>query len=166
MSNLPSGRGRRDQGADAASRWFRTHKRRRGKPTPIVPTGSSSRIAPIGTFLALLLTSPLESAAGWRCSCCGTAAAESRTSTPVPGTLPEPPSELPAPLVGTLVDGVADLQDAVAILVDLAQRSVLSLKHEGGDVRVSLHTATDDPALRSYERVFLVGAVRQWRLGR
>ena len=112
-------------------------------------------VAPIGSFLALLLTLAIGVGGGVAVFLLWYSRGREPHVDPVPGTLPEPPSDLPAPLVGTLVDGVADLQDAVAILVDLAQRDVLSLKHEGGDVRVSLHTATDDPALRSYERVFL-----------
>jgi hypothetical protein len=75
----------------------------------------------------------------------------------VPATLDEPPSDLPAPLAGLLVDGVADLRDAVAILFDLARRGALSLKHEAGaEVRVVLHRSTEDPALQRYERVLLV----------
>ena len=55
------------------------------------------------------------------------------------------------------MDGAADLQDAVAILFDLARRGVLSLKQEqGADVRVQLHRATEDPSLARYERVLLV----------
>ncbi|HEY2593134.1 MAG TPA: DUF2207 domain-containing protein, partial [Chloroflexota bacterium] len=75
----------------------------------------------------------------------------------VPATLDEPPSDLPAPLAGTLVDGVADLRDAVAILFDLARRGALSLKQEeGAEVRVVLHRSTEDPSLQRYERVLLV----------
>jgi hypothetical protein len=79
----------------------------------------------------------------------------------VPRTLEEPPSHLPGPLVGTLVDGVADLEDAVATLVDLAQRGVLRMKHERGDVRLSLQMPTEDPSLRPYERVLLVALFGQ-----
>jgi hypothetical protein len=52
------------------------------------------------------------------------------------------------------------LQDAVAALVDLGERGVLTLRDERlrnttTDVRVTLHGSADDPALRSYERVLL-----------
>ena len=42
---------------------------------------------------------------------------------PVPATLTSPRPTCPRPLAGTLVDGAADLQDAVAILFDLARRA-------------------------------------------
>lgn len=74
----------------------------------------------------------------------------------VPPMLDTPPSDLPAPLVGTLVDGVADLRDAVATLVDLAQRGVLEMTEDRGDVQVRLRTAAEDPSRRGYERVLLV----------
>src|SRR5262249_58351088 len=73
----------------------------------------------------------------------------------VPPRLDQPPSDLPAPLAGTLVDGSADLQDAIATLVDLADRGVLTLHEADNDVRVTLHRPVDDSALRPYERVLL-----------
>ena len=33
---------------------------------------------------------------------------------------------------------------------------MVSLKHEGADVRVALHRSTEDPSLQRYERVLLV----------
>jgi hypothetical protein len=114
-------------------------------------------VAPIGNFLVLLLT--LAVVAGGGAGLFVLWYTRGRQPT-IPGTPPtsveEPPSDLPAPLAGTLVDGVADLQDAVATLVDLGQRGVLSLEQRDGDVSVSLHRRTMDPALRSYERVLLV----------
>ncbi len=81
----------------------------------------------------------------------------------MPGVLDSPPSDLPAPLAGTLVDEVADVQDAVATLVDLGERGFLQLAFEpsadglsgGQDVRISLKARFDDPRLRQYERVLL-----------
>ena len=42
--------------------------------------------------------------------------------------LPEPPSDLPAGMVGTLIDERADLQDVIATLLDLAKRGVLEIE--------------------------------------
>ena len=44
--------------------------------------------------------------------------------------LPEPPSDLPAGMVGTLVDERADLQDVIATLLDLAKRGLLEIEEE------------------------------------
>jgi uncharacterized protein (TIGR04222 family) len=75
----------------------------------------------------------------------------------VPPIIETPPSDLPAPLAGTLVDEVADAQDAVATLVDLAQRGFLTLADtDGGDAVVTLEASFDDARLRQYERVLLV----------
>jgi hypothetical protein len=41
--------------------------------------------------------------------------------------LPEPPEELPAGMVGTLLDEQADMQDIIATLVDLARRKAISI---------------------------------------
>jgi uncharacterized membrane protein YgcG len=48
--------------------------------------------------------------------------------------LPEPPSDLPAPIVGTLVDESADMQDILSGILDLARRGVLEIEevHEPG----------------------------------
>jgi hypothetical protein len=87
----------------------------------------------------------------------------------VPAVLDSPPSDLPAPLAGTLVDEVADVQDAVATLVDLGERGFLQLAFEpsadglggGQDVRISLKARFDDPRLRQYERVLLTALFGQ-----
>ena len=42
--------------------------------------------------------------------------------------LPEPPSDLPAGLVGTLVDESADMQDILATILDLARRGALEIE--------------------------------------
>src|SRR5262249_24493074 len=89
-------------------------------------------VAPIGGFLVLLLS--LAVAAGGSVALVFvwyTRVREPRVG-PVPARLDQPPSELAPPLAGTLVDGSADLQDVVAILVDLTRRGVLSLKEEAG----------------------------------
>ena len=44
--------------------------------------------------------------------------------------IPEPPSDLPAGMVGTLVDERADNKDVIATLVDLARRGVLAIQEE------------------------------------
>ena len=42
--------------------------------------------------------------------------------------LPEPPSDLPAGMVGTLIDESADMQDILATVLDLARRGALTIK--------------------------------------
>ena len=44
--------------------------------------------------------------------------------------IPEPPSDLPAGMAGTLVDERADTKDVIASLVDLARRGVLAIQDE------------------------------------
>ncbi len=44
--------------------------------------------------------------------------------------LPEPPSDLPAGMAGTLVDESADLQDVLATILDLARRGVIEIEEE------------------------------------
>lgn len=82
-----------------------------------------------------------------------------------PHRLQEPPSDLPAPLAGTLVDEVADVQDAVAILSDLAERGIVTLDEvedsslvgSPRDARVTLNSAPVEQILREYERLLLAG---------
>ncbi len=114
-------------------------------------------VAPLANFLVLLLSVAIVAGG----SVALVLVWYSRVREPhvgeVPATLEAPPSDLPAPLAGTLVDGAVDLRDAVAILFDLARRGVLSLKQEdGAEVRVVLHRSTEDPSLQRYERVLLV----------
>ena len=113
-------------------------------------------VQPIGAFLVVLLTLVVGAGGGIGLFLLWYTRGREPDVGRLAGPVEEPPSDLPAPLAGALVDGVADVQDAVAILVDLAQQGVLSLKHENGDVRVGLHRRTEDPGLRSYERVLLV----------
>ena len=78
--------------------------------------------------------------------------------------LQEPPSELPAPLAGTLIDEVASEREVVAALVDLGDRGILRLADEQNsalagsqsDVRIKLETSLDDERLRGYERALLM----------
>ena len=117
-------------------------------------------VAPIGGFLVLLLSLGIAGAGGIALVLVWYSRVREPSVGPVPPRLEQPPSDLAPPLAGTLIDGSADLQDAVAILIDLARRGVLSLKEEpgqfGSDVRVVLHRATEDSALEPYERVLLV----------
>lgn len=82
----------------------------------------------------------------------------------VPPVLEEPPSDLPPGLVGTLVDQKADVQDAVATLLDLAQRGVLRITEEPSvpgkrrDYRLTLIPMDPAPDLHPLERA--CGSVR------
>jgi hypothetical protein len=117
-------------------------------------------VAPIASFFVLLLSLAIAAGGGIALVLLWYSRVREPKVGPVPARLEQPPSDLAPPLAGTLVDGSADVQDAVAILVDLARRGVLSLKEEatpyGPDVRVALHRPTEDPALERYERVLLV----------
>src|SRR5581483_11323657 len=76
--------------------------------------------------------------------------------------LEAPPSDLPAPMVGTLLDERADEHDVVASLVDLANRGVLRisplpeapLPGWTADYEIERLT-TDESGLRGYERQLL-----------
>jgi hypothetical protein len=117
-------------------------------------------VAPIAGFLVLLSSLAIAAGGGIALVLLWYIRVREPRVGPVPARLDLPPSDLAPPLAGTLVDGSADVQDAVAILVDLARRGALSLKEEaapfGPDVRVALHRPTEDPALERYERVLLV----------
>jgi len=115
-------------------------------------------LAPVATFIALLLTLAIAVGGGVGVFMVWYSRGREPSVGSAPLVLDTPPSSLPAPLAGTLVDGSADLQDAVATLVDLAGRGVLTLAEEPGappDVRVTLRGPIDDPTLRLYERVLL-----------
>ncbi len=49
---------------------------------------------------------------------------------PVPEYITEPPSDLPAALVGTLVDEKAELKDIIAAIIDLAHRGALRMEEK------------------------------------
>jgi hypothetical protein len=115
-------------------------------------------LAPILTFLTLLLTLAIAVGGGVGLFMLWYSRGREPAIGPTPPVMDQPPSDLPAPLAGTLIDGSADLQDAVASLVDLGEQGVLTLKELPGarpDVLVTLHRSADDPALRLYERVLL-----------
>lgn len=73
----------------------------------------------------------------------------------------QPPADLPAGLVGALVDERADLQDILATLIDLARRGYLTITEEKGrgvlSTRDYIYRRTDKPLddLRHYEKLFI-----------
>ncbi len=77
--------------------------------------------------------------------------------------LPDPPSDLPAGMVGTLIDERADLQDVIATLLDLARRGVLEIEETQEPGFLGIGTKTDftyrlksqDVELRPYETLFI-----------
>ncbi len=91
----------------------------------------------------------------------------------VPPSLSEPPGDLPPAVAGTLVDGRADVQDAVATLVDLARRGVLRIVEEsrprmgrmGRDFRLELLEEKPE-GLRDYERTILDSLFAEGRTAR
>jgi hypothetical protein len=78
-------------------------------------------------------------------------------------TVSAPPSDLPAPLAGTLLDQQADVQDAVATLVDLGNRGVLRMTQieeptwmgPARDYEIERLQA-GDAGLREHERLLLL----------
>jgi hypothetical protein len=120
-------------------------------------------VAPIATFLSLLLTIGILGGGGafvfWLWFTNGRDPAVGA----VPPRLDQPPSDLPAPVAGTLVDEVASEREVVAALVDMADRGLLDLTDvhnpqlvgSATDVRINLRAALDDARLRGYERALL-----------
>jgi hypothetical protein len=77
--------------------------------------------------------------------------------------LPEPPSELPPGMVGTLLDERADMEDIMSTLLDLARRGVLEIEEEKEPGFLGIGSTTDfiyrlkpnNVALRPYENLFV-----------
>lgn len=77
--------------------------------------------------------------------------------------LPEPPSDLPPSVAGTLVDEEADMEDILAGMVDLARRGVMEMEETEekgflgiGSTRDFVYRLKDRPAtLRPYEKTLL-----------
>jgi hypothetical protein len=121
-------------------------------------------VAPIGDFVALLLTLGLLGGGAAVLVIVWFSSGRDPRVGSAPPRLQQPPSSLPAPLAGTLVDEVASERDAVAALVDLAGRGLVHLQDEqnpellgsGTDVRITLAAKLDDPRLRGYERALLM----------
>jgi uncharacterized membrane protein YgcG len=78
---------------------------------------------------------------------------------PVADYLPEPPSDLPPALVGTLIDERADMHDIISTLVDLARRGYLTMTEEARD-HLFARTSKGEGDLRPYEKLFLNGIFR------
>lgn len=117
----------------------------------------------IGSFLSLVLALGIVAGGGvllllrWR------ARGQDPSVGAVPPLLDGPPSDLPAPVVGTLIDENAQPRDVVAALVDLGQRGLVTLEPTAApkstktddDVLVHLHVSLDEHDLRPYERTLL-----------
>ncbi len=81
----------------------------------------------------------------------------------VPTYLPEPPSDLPPGMAGTLIDENADTRDVLATIVDLARRGYLHMEEIGEDDDSGfsntdyLYTRMKEPddSLRPYETYLL-----------
>lgn len=77
--------------------------------------------------------------------------------------IPEPPSDLPAGMVGTLVDERADTKDVIATLVDLARRGVLAIQEEsqpglfgiGKTQEFTYHLENAALPMRPYEKLLV-----------
>jgi len=81
----------------------------------------------------------------------------------IPTYLPEPPSDLPPGMAGTLIDEKADTKDVLSSIVDLARRGYLRMEEIGEDDDSGfsssdfLYTKLKEPddALRPYEHYLL-----------
>ncbi len=77
--------------------------------------------------------------------------------------IPEPPSDLPPGMVGTLIDERADTKDVMATVVDLARRGVLAIQEEkpagskgsGGTPDYIYHLENPALPMRDYERLLV-----------
>ena len=78
--------------------------------------------------------------------------------------LPEPPSDLPAGMVGTLIDESADMQDILATVLDLARRGALEIEETQEPGFLGIGTISDfvyrrksgfSETLRPYEDTLL-----------
>lgn len=77
--------------------------------------------------------------------------------------IPEPPSDLPAGMVGALIDERADAKDVIATLVDLARRGVLAIQEEskpglfgiGSTQEFTYHLENADLPMRPYEKLLV-----------
>lgn len=77
--------------------------------------------------------------------------------------LPEPPSDLPAGVAGTLVDEKADMKDIIATIVDLARRGVITMteRQERGFLGFgtrhdfTLQLVDTEQPLRPYEKTLI-----------
>ena len=77
--------------------------------------------------------------------------------------IPEPPSDLPAGMVGTLIDERADTKDVMATLVDLARRGVLAIQEEskpglfgiGKSQEFTYHLENAALPMRPYEKLLV-----------
>jgi hypothetical protein len=120
-------------------------------------------LAPIGTFLGLLLTIAIAGGGGAFLFWLWFSNGRDPAIGAVPRRLEQPPSYLPAPVVGTLVDEVAGAKEVVAALVDMADRGLIQLTDiqnphlvgSGTDVRITLQAGMNDTRLRAYERALM-----------
>lgn len=123
----------------------------------------SQTVAPIGGFVSLLVTALVLAGGGGLLLFLWLTRGRDPGVGRVAPVLDRPPSNLPAPLAGTLVDEVADARDAVATLVDLAQRGVVTLTDVRNpelvgsqqDVQIERHDGPAADRLRRYERTLL-----------
>ncbi len=92
----------------------------------------------------------------------------------VPEYITEPPSDLPAGIVGTLIDEHADMKDLIASMLDLAKRGALRMEEQKKDSKWGFgvsrefifHLADEDKAIYPHEkrllkRIFATNGVMQ-----
>ena len=121
-------------------------------------------VGPIADFVALLLTLAILGGGGAVLFFVWHSNGRDPAIGAVPSELEAPPSNLPAPVAGTLVHEGASQREAVATLVDLAGRGIVHLVEEQhqqligshADVRITFETTLNDERLRGYERELLM----------
>jgi len=81
----------------------------------------------------------------------------------VPEVISEPPSQLPAGIVGTLVDEHADVKDIIASIIDLAHRGALRMEEQkkegflgiGSGSDFVFHLQDESKAVRPFEKTLI-----------
>ena len=111
---------------------------------------------PIGNFLALLLTLGILAGGGIFLFFAWYSNGRDPAVGSVPLRLESPPSTIPAPVAGALLHEGGTQQEAVATLVDLADRGVVRIAEEANEnMRLTLVMPLPEAELRGYERVLL-----------
>ena len=126
-------------------------------------------LVPIGMLLAVLLTIAIAGGGGALVLWLWFSSRRDPRIAAVPRRLKTPPSTLPAPVAGTLVDGVAGGREVVAALLEMADRGLIHVtdaegeggreRHElagfGIEGRLTLKVNPGDTRTRAYERTLL-----------
>jgi hypothetical protein len=127
------------------------------------PDAVAHVLAPIAMFLAVLLTITIVGGGGALVLWLWFSNRRDLRATSVPRSLKTPPSALPAPIAGTLIDCGASDREVLSALVDMADRGLIQLlaaersELPGSevDVRITLKVSLKEARLHAYEKTLL-----------